>query len=86
MQPLLDSDKAGAIQPGDDVKMLIASGAGGNRPMIRQDFTTIEELGYLSIPLGPTRERKFKLYVASGYHHAPRTPEFEKTYHNVIED
>ena len=80
------AEEAGAIQPGDDVKILIASGAGGNRPMIRRDFTTIEEIGYLTIPLGPTRERKFKLYVASGYLHVPRTPEFEAKYHNVIED
>ncbi|HOZ27593.1 MAG TPA: glycosyltransferase family 39 protein [Hyphomonadaceae bacterium] len=80
------AEEAGAIQPGEDARILIASGAGGNRPMIRQDFTTIEEIGYLSIPLGPTRERKFKLYVASGYHHTPRTPEFEAKYHNVIED
>lgn len=84
--PRSHAEEAGAIQPGDDRKILIASGAGGNRVMIRQDFTSIEEIGYISIPLGPTRERKFKLYVASGYHHVPRTAEFETKYHNVIED
>ena len=84
--PRSHAEEAGAIQPGDDRKILIASGAGGNRVMIRQDFASIEEIGYISIPLGPTRERKFKLYVASGYHHVPRTAEFETKYHNVIED
>ena len=31
-------------------------------PMIRADFASIRELGYLDIPLGPKRERKLKLY------------------------
>ena len=84
--PRSHAEEAGHLQPGDDVKVLVASGAGGNRQMIRKDFTTMEELGYLSIPLGPTRERKFKLYAASGYHHQPRTPEFEAMHFDIIED
>ena len=68
------------MQPGEDARVLLASSGEGLRPMIRQDFATIEEIGYLDIPLGPTRDRQLKLYVASGYHPAERTAEFEATY------
>lgn len=84
--PRSHADEAGVMKPGDDTRMLIVSGAGGNRPMIREDFTSMEEIGYLSIPLGPTRERKLKLYVASGYHHVPRTPEFEAKHRGQVEE
>lgn len=80
------ADEAGMMKPGDDTRILIASGAAGNRPMIREDFASIEPIGYLTIPLGPTRERKFKLYVASGYNHVPRTQEFETRHSNDEEE
>ena len=68
--------RVGRILPGDDARMLIASTNEAMRPMIRADFATIEELGYLDIPLTAKRSRRFKLYLASTYHQAPRTPEF----------
>jgi len=80
------AEEAGALQPGEDAKILIVSGAAGNRPKIRADFNKIEEVGYLTIPLGPTRDRKFKLYAASGYHHTPRTPEFEAKHRDLGEE
>jgi hypothetical protein len=74
--PRSHAEEAGRILPGDDARMLIASTNEAMRPMIRADFATIEELGYLDIPLTAKRSRRFKLYLASTYHQAPRTPEF----------
>lgn len=83
--PHSHAEEAGRIRPGDDARMLIASTNEAMRPMIRSDFATIEELGYLDIPLTPKRNRRFKLYLASTYHQTPRTPEFLAT-HVVNED
>lgn len=68
------------------LRILIASGAGGNRPMIRRDFTTIEEIGYLTIPLGPSAGTEVEAASLPAISHVSRTPEFEAKYHNVIED
>ena len=57
--------------------MLIASQGETLRPIIRADFASIREIGYLDIPLTAKRNRSFKLYLASGYSQAPRTAEFE---------
>jgi hypothetical protein len=84
--PRSHAEEEGRIRPGDDVKALIASGGAGFRPKIRADFATMQEFGYLNIPLGPRRDRKFKLYIASGYRLAPRTPEFEAKYKGIRED
>jgi hypothetical protein len=54
--------------------------------MIRADFKSIQEIGYLDIPLTPRRNRHFKLYIASGYSQAPRTPEFEASMANLREE
>lgn len=78
--PRSHAEEEGRIQPGEDARVLVASGGQGYRAMIRQDFTKIEELGYVDIALGPTRERRLKLYLASGYRPAERTAEFEATY------
>ncbi|MDO8379336.1 class I tRNA ligase family protein, partial [Phenylobacterium sp.] len=45
--PRSHAEEAGRILPGDDARMLIASTNEAMRPMIRADFATIEELGYL---------------------------------------
>ena len=74
--PRSHAEEAGRIRPGDDTRMLIASTNEAMRPMIRSDFATIEELGYLDIPLTAKRTRHFKLFLASTYHQAPRTPEY----------
>lgn len=84
--PRSHAEEEGGIRSGDDTKALIASGATSQRAMIRQDFQSIEEVGYITIPLGPTRERKLKLFLASGYNRAPRTPEFEATYKPMREE
>lgn len=75
--PRSHAEEAGMLQPGDDTRLLIASIAPADRPMIRADFASTEPVGYLIVPLGPTRERKLKLYLASGYKHVPRTPGYE---------
>jgi len=78
--PRSHAEEEGKMRLGEDTRVLVASGGEGYRAMIRQDFSSIEEIGYVEIPLGPTRMRKLKLYSASGYHPVARTPEFEATY------
>ncbi len=75
--PRSHAEEEGMIRPGEDIAVLIASQSPTLRPIIRADFVSIRELGYLDIPLTPRRDRRFKLYLASGYSQAPRTAEFE---------
>lgn len=75
--PRSHAEEEGMIRPGEDTAVLIASQSPTLRPIIRTDFASIRELGYLDIPLTPRRDRRFKLYLASGYSQAPRTAEFE---------
>jgi 4-amino-4-deoxy-L-arabinose transferase-like glycosyltransferase len=75
--PRSHAEEAGKIRPGEDTAVLIASQGETLRPIIRADFASIQEIGYLDIPLTAKRNRSFKLYLASGYSQAPRTPEFE---------
>lgn len=78
--PHSHAEEAGPLQPGDDARLMIVSSNEGIRGILRQDFASIDPIGYITIPLGPTRERKLKVYLASGYTHAERTAEFEATY------
>ncbi|RYZ14166.1 MAG: glycosyltransferase family 39 protein [Alphaproteobacteria bacterium] len=84
--PRSHAEEAGMLQPGDDTRLLIASIAPADRPMIRADFASTEPVGYLTIPLGPTRARKLKLYLASGYKQAPRVPGYEKQFEGRAEE
>jgi hypothetical protein len=78
--PRSHAEEEGKMQPGEDARILIASSSIGLRPLIQLDFATIEEIGFLDIPLGPMRDRQLKLYLASGYQPVERTAEFEATY------
>jgi hypothetical protein len=78
--PRSHAEEAGAMRPGEDAHVLIASYVPEFRPQIRADFATIKPIGTLTVPLGPKKERVLKLYLASGYHPLPRTPEYETKY------
>ena len=84
--PRSHAEEAGAMQPGEDARVIIASLRGDYRPRIRADFDSVEPLGYLTVPLGPKKTRVLKLYLASGYHPLPRTPEYEAKYSPLHED
>lgn len=75
--PRSHAEEEGKVRPGEDSAILVASISTDLRAMIRADFTTIEPIGYVDVPLTPKRNRHLKLYLASGYHQAERTPEFE---------
>lgn len=81
--PHSHAEEAGPLHASDATRLLIVSSNEGLRPIIRADFTTIEELGYLEIPIGPTRKRKLKLYVASGYNPPERDAAFEARFANA---
>jgi len=78
--PKSHAEEAGAMQPGDDSRVLVASIHSEFEPMIAADFEKIESVGRLVVPLGPGKQRELHLFVASGYHPQPRTPEFEKRF------
>lgn len=84
--PRSHAEEAGKLLPGEDTRVLIATVGDSARPIIREDFKSIEVLGYIDIKLTPKRDRRFKLYLASGYSQAPRTPEFEKAHANMSEE
>jgi 4-amino-4-deoxy-L-arabinose transferase-like glycosyltransferase len=78
--PKSHAEEAGAMHPGEDGRVLVASLHHEFEPMIAADFKTIEPAGKLTVPLGPGRTRVLTLFVASGYHPQPRTVEFEKRF------
>lgn len=79
---------ADIAQPNDETGdvVLVASIRPRFRPRIRADFETVEELGYISIPLGGGKERKFKLYRAEEFRPLERTEEWDKRFDGVTED
>jgi hypothetical protein len=84
--PRSHAEEEGAIRQGDDRNALVVTINRGLRPMLRSDFASTAELGYLIIELGPSRDRRLKLYQASGYQPRKRTPEFELKFDNANED
>jgi len=78
--PKSHAEEAGAMQPGDDSRVLVASIHREFEPMIAADFEKIEPVGKLTVPLGPGKERELHMFMASGYHPQPRTAEFEKRF------
>jgi hypothetical protein len=84
--PRSHAEEAGAMLPGEDARVLVASLHADFRPRIRADFDTIEPAGELVVPLGPTRTRVLKLYLATGYHPLPRTAEYEARFTGQSED
>jgi hypothetical protein len=75
-----------SMGPGEDARVLVASFIPEFRPRIRADFEAIEQLGTLTIPLGPKRERVLRLYLATGYRPLPRTAEYEAQFEDARED
>ncbi len=84
--PRSHAEEAGALQPGEDVRVLVASQVPEFRPRIRADFSAIEPVGTLTVPLGPRHTRVLKLYLASGYHPLPRTADYEARFEGQRED
>jgi hypothetical protein len=84
--PRSHAEEAGALLPGEDARVLVASVRADFRPRIRADFDAIEPVGTLTVPLGPKKTRELKLYLASGYHPLPRTAEYEAKFADQRED
>jgi 4-amino-4-deoxy-L-arabinose transferase-like glycosyltransferase len=72
-EPRSHAEEAGAMSPGEDSRVLIASIHPDFLPFIRADFARIESVGSLSVPLGGGYDRRFSLYVAEGYNPVPRS-------------
>lgn len=84
--PHSHAEEAGKLQPGEDARVLVASNSAILRTRIRADFRTIEELGYLDVPVRPKKFMHFKLYLASGFAPQERTPEFEAKHKGIREE
>lgn len=66
--------------------ILIASVRRRFRKRIRADFEQIEEIGYLSIPLGGGLERRFKIYLGYGHEPLERSADWETRFAEQVED
>jgi hypothetical protein len=84
--PRSHAEEAGAMRPGEDARVLVASMRSDFRPRIRADFEAIEPRGELVVPVGPSRTRVLKLYLASGYRPLPRTADYEAQFKDQRED
>ncbi|MDP3737563.1 MAG: glycosyltransferase family 39 protein [Hyphomonadaceae bacterium] len=84
--PRSHAEEAGAMRPGEDARVIIVTVREDYRPRIRADFAASESLGYLDVPLGPNKTRRMKIYLASGYHLLPRTPEYQAEFKDKRED
>jgi asparagine N-glycosylation enzyme membrane subunit Stt3 len=84
--PRSHAEEAGMMQPGEDARVLVASWRADYRPRVRADFQTSERIADIAIPVGPTKRRPLRLYIASGYHPLPRTPEYEAKFAPLRED
>jgi len=72
-EPRSHAEEAGALQPGEDRRILIASVRPDFLPIMRGDFMRFESVGALTVPLGGGQERRFALYLAEGYEPKPRS-------------
>ena len=84
--PRSHAEEAGTMQPGEDERVLVVSLRADYRPRVRADFETSERIADLAVPMGPTKRRLLRLYLASGYHPLPRTPEYEAKFAPLRED
>jgi hypothetical protein len=84
--PKSHAEEAGAMRPGEDARVLVASMRSDFRPRIRADFKAMEPAGELVVPLGPKQTRNLKLYIASGYQPLPRGPEYDAKFEGLEED
>jgi 4-amino-4-deoxy-L-arabinose transferase-like glycosyltransferase len=73
-EPHSFAEEVGRLQPGEDARVLIISQRDDFRPMIRGDFTRMDRLPELVVKLdaNPKHDRVLAVYLASGYHPAPR--------------
>lgn len=69
-----------------DGRVLVASVRKDFRPRMRADFSTFEDAGEISIPLGGGKQRRLRLYLASGYDPLERTQEWEQRFEGRSEE
>jgi hypothetical protein len=60
------------LQPGEDGAVLVASARTDAFDRLRGDFATLTALGEVRIPVTARRDRRFCLYLASGFAPVPR--------------
>jgi 4-amino-4-deoxy-L-arabinose transferase-like glycosyltransferase len=83
-EPHSFAEEVGRLRPGEDARVLIISQRDDFRPMIRGDFTRMDRLPELVIPLdgNPKHDRVMAVYLASGYHPAPRDEAWRARFKN----
>jgi 4-amino-4-deoxy-L-arabinose transferase-like glycosyltransferase len=67
------AEGVGGLTPGTGGVWLLASEKAGFRPFFPGDFTRLEPVGDVTIPLGPGRNRSLALYVVEGVKPVTRT-------------
>ncbi|WP_233205125.1 ArnT family glycosyltransferase [Alkalicaulis satelles] len=71
------ADTLWPLAPGFEGEVLVVSQRPHEAPLIEEDFARFEPAGEIVIALGPTRERRYQLFLAQGYDPVPRDAAFE---------
>ncbi|WBQ13454.1 glycosyltransferase family 39 protein [Hyphomonadaceae bacterium BL14] len=71
------ADTVWPLPPGFEGEVLVVSQRPFEAPLIAEDFARFEPAGEIVIALGPTRTRRYQLFLAEGYAPVPRNAAFE---------
>lgn len=71
------ADTVWPLPPGFEGEVLVVSQRPFEAPLMDEDFARFEPAGQIVIALGPTRTRRYQLFLAEGYAPVPRDDAFE---------
>lgn len=74
------AEETAFLRPGEDDRVLVALTVPAYKERIAADFASFETAGELAIQIGPDRQRRFQLFLASGFSPLPRTDAYFETY------
>lgn len=80
------AEQAGAMRPGEDRNVLIASYREDFIPRISADFANFRPAGELRVTLGGNEVRTLRLFRGSGYAPLPRTADYEARFSSSESD
>jgi len=79
------ADTVWPLPPGFEGEVLVVSQRPFEAPLIAEDFARFEPAGEIVIALGPTRTRRYQLFLAEGYAPVPRDAAFEARARALVE-
>lgn len=79
------ADTVWPLPEGFEGEVLVVSQRPFEAPLIEEDFARFEPAGEIVIALGPTRTRRYQLFLAEGYAPVPRDDAFEARARALVE-